>query len=197
MIPRKLLSIGVNLITFPTKLEYSIFQDVVSGIEPTTIVIHSKPPVWLTPKSELTLVDATGHLISTAGALRRKMSHSAYVIPNPGDVKMVLSKIRDINRTTKCDYWIWWTPSDLLAHGLEDVDIAKCLRVINSEFKRPFLAMVARDVHSDKGVNLMGLVSMTWFDIKNESEKEEYRWSVAKHFNSQIEEKVFTIEKEM
>ncbi|MHA1770331.1 MAG: hypothetical protein ACTSYL_02250 [Candidatus Thorarchaeota archaeon] len=197
MIQKEWLATGVNLITFPVSLDYSVFHEILSEIGPdAVVVIHSKSLSWLSEEETPILLDATGHAITPASSLRRRLADTEGVhrVEDPADIRALLSEIRRFTKTAKKTYWVWWTASDLLAHGLHDIDIAKCLRVLNTEFRTPFVALVARDVHTEEGINLMGLVSMVWIDVTAEPEGQRHTWRVVKHFRYELEGEVITNE---
>ncbi len=181
MIGDEWLVAGVNLITFTTALDYRVLQRVVSGMADDGVVIHSRPLSWLDDRPSV-LFDVTGHAGAPASSLRRRLADVGDVphIGNPADIKMLLSEIRRFSKAIRKKYWVWWTPSDLLAHGLDDLGVAKCLRILNSEFKTPFLALVAKDVHTPRGLNLMAMVSMVWIDVTKTDDRGSV-WAAVKH----------------
>ena len=71
--------------------------------------------------------------------------------------------------------------------GLEDFEIAQCLRIIAKDYEdQRFICMVARNVHSDQGFAIMEYISemhMKTTPTKNGKTS----WKVIKHFEQELE----------
>jgi hypothetical protein len=181
---------GLVLISFPIQAEYSILHHVLESFTDQQItIIHSKP---ITSKmGNITSIDATGHALTAGSALRRRISQERVVLENPADTQGFLSQLKKfIKSFSKTEWWLWWSPSDLVAQEVDDLEIAQCLRVIAKDFSGSrFLAFVARDVHTTRGLAIMKYISGVYLRIMRceDKERQVHHWQVIKHPNLQLE----------
>lgn len=176
-IPRLCEDCSLLLVTFPIQSEYSALDEILLGCDgQKTVLIHSKP-VRTRESKGVTLVDATGHsLTPREEILRRIDSADSLAVDDPSNLQDFLGHLRRLKRSLpETAYWIWWSPSDLVAQGVPDSEIARCLRVIAKEFsKSHFIALVAEQVHSSQGQALLEYVSEGIINAGRD-------WSIAKH----------------
>lgn len=162
---------------FPIEAEYATLEQVLAGCNGESVVlIHSKP-VRGEPRSGLTLVDATGHSLTPKEEILRRIGDTdSLSVEDPSDIQEFLIHLRKTRKSLpETRYWVWWSPSDLVAQGVQDSEIVRCLRVIAKEFASShFIALAAKNVHSDQGQALLEYVSEGVVDVTKD-------WSVVKH----------------
>jgi len=86
-------------------------------------------------------------------------------------------------------WWLWWSPSDLVAQKVDDMEIVKCLRVIAKDFSETrFLALVAQGVHTQQGHALLEYISSVCLEVERlvDDRHSMHRWRVVKHPDSQL-----------
>lgn len=183
---------GLSIISFPVETEYRVLDKILEVLSKENIaLIHSKP-IPLHSNEHITLIDATGHAPTARTTLRRRVGEydSINVLENPADVQGVLTQLGKLAGSTKVDWWLWWSPSDMIAQGITDEEVARCMRVIAKDFSETkFLGFVAKDVHSQRGLATLKYVSSAFVDISQPTiEKHDiHRWHLAKHPDREIE----------
>jgi hypothetical protein len=187
---------GLGIIKFPISTEYSVLAKVLQGIDSEgCVLIHSKPlrsPKFLTATT--VTVDATGHALTARTALRQRISASedVSVLDSPEDIQATLSQLYKLRKQhPEKQWWIWWSPSDLIAHDVDEKEILRCLRAIAKEFADVhFVALVAKEVHSREALARIGFIAEVSLDIEPvEGEKVHrlHHWHVEKHPGTEIE----------
>jgi hypothetical protein len=175
---------GLTVISFPIEAEYTVLQQIRDGIgEESQAIIHSKP---LDDVKNTILIDATRHEPTTRTALRQRVSDqdSENVLENPADVEGVLNRLGKLGESIKTDWWLWWSPSDMVAQGIADDAISRCLRIVAKDFSKVrFLAFVAKGVHSERGLATLKYISAIYVDVTRETDKGKFRhrWHLLKH----------------
>jgi hypothetical protein len=175
---------GLTIISFPIEAEYTVLKQIHDGIgEESQVIIHSKP---LDDMKNTRLIDATRHEPTARTALRQRVSDqdSENVLENPADVEGVLNRLGKLGESIKADWWLWWSPSDMIAQGVADDAISRCLRIVAKDFSKVrFLAFVAKGVHSERGLATLKYISAIYVDIIRESDngKFKHRWHLLKH----------------
>ncbi len=184
---------GINNITFQTSAEYRVLQQVLSCLEGSKVALIHAKDITLDLSDEIVLIDATGHALTAKTALRRRISDSddERFIENPADIQGFLSRIRRLKKSHKdVEWWLWWSPSDLIAHGVNEEEISQVLRVISSDFADTrFVAFIAREIHDTKGLSLFDYISNVSISVErvHESGKTRYHWQVEKHPDTKME----------
>jgi hypothetical protein len=175
---------GLTIISFPIEAEYTVLKQIHDGIgEESRVIIHSKP---LDDMKNTMLIDATRHEPTARIALRQRVSDqdSENFLENPADVEGVLNRLGKLGESIKADWWLWWSPSDMIAQGVADDAISRCLRIVAKDFSKVrFLAFVAKGVHSERGLATLKYISAVYVDIIRESDngKFKHRWHLLKH----------------
>lgn len=161
-----------------------MLKQIQDGIgEESRVIIHSKP---LDDMKNTTLIDATRHEPTARIALRQRVSDqdSENVLENPADVEGVLNRLGKLGESIKADWWLWWSPSDMVAQGVEDDAVSRCLRIVAKDFSKVrFLAFVAKGVHSDRGLATLKYISTIHVDVTRKSGdgKFTHKWHLLKH----------------
>jgi len=178
---------GISIITFETDTEYRVLQCILSSLDNSKVaLVHSKG-ISFELNDEIILVDATGHALTAKTALRRRISDSddERYIENPADIQGFLSRLRKLKQSHKeIKWWLWWSPSDLIAHGLDEDEIVQTLRVISSDFSDiHFMAFIAKEVHSKRGLALFEYVSNVSMSVERirEPDMNDLFWRTCKH----------------
>jgi hypothetical protein len=119
-------------------------------------------------------------------ALRQRVSdqNSENVLENPADVEGVLNRLGKLGESIKADWWLWWSPSDMIAQGVADDAVSRCVLIVAKDFSKVrFLAFVAKGVHTDRGLATLKYISTTYVDVTRESSngKFSHRWHLLKH----------------
>ncbi len=175
---------GLFLVSFETDSEYSVLKQVIENLpDKEIILIHSKLLDEDLGENVL-LCDATGHSLTERAVLkaRLKPQKKITVFENPADIRSFLINLRKLVETHKdIEYWIWWSPSDLLTQDIEEKQIAKCLRVISKDYSDVrFLVLIAKNIHSTRGFSVLEYISKGHFEVTRNSEG-GYNWSIIKH----------------
>lgn len=176
---------GLTVISFPVEAEYVVLDQIRDDLGDVSIsLIHSKP---LNNESEqVTLIDATGHEPTARTALRQRVSDydNDFILENPANVQGVLSRLGKLAESVKGKWWLWWSPSDMIAQGVTDEEIARCMRIIAKDFSKVrFLAFIARDVHTHRGLATLKYISTTFIDVTRIVEDGHivHNWHLLKH----------------
>jgi len=183
---------GLSIISFPVEAEYRVLDQVLEILSKESIaLIHSKP-IPRNSNEHITFIDATGHAPTARTTLRRRVGeyNNINVFENPADVQGVLTQLGKLAGSVRVGWWLWWSPSDMIAQGLTDEEVARCMRNIAKDFSEiRFLGFVAKDVHSQRGLATLKYVSSTFVDISQPTTKKQgvYRWRLAKHQEREIE----------
>jgi len=179
---------GLGLIKFPVDAEYSTLIHILDNLnDQGKVLIHSKSIRNTTFSDNTVLIDATGHALTARTALRQKISASEDIssLDNPEDIQSVLNQLYKIRRAhPESNWWIWWSPSDLVAHDIDENGILRCLRAIAKEFSDVrFIAMVAKEVHSKQALARLEYIADVTLDIERllEEGKGTHQWFVQKH----------------
>jgi hypothetical protein len=186
-------NIGLSLIKFQVDAEYAVLNKILETSNGhSTILIHSKPLRDLHLEN-VTTIDATGHALTAQNALRQRIraSDDDSTLENPEDIQNILSQFqrrRKSNPDTK--WWIWWSPSDLVTHDVEETEIVRCLRALANDFSdNRFLVLVAKDVHSKQTLARLEYISETTVNVDRDKTRGQitHNWSVRKHHDTKIE----------
>jgi hypothetical protein len=186
---------GLGLVKFAIEAEYAVLNQVLESVrdEGPGILIHSKTIRNENISTDITLVDAAGHALTAQTALRRRISESENdtVIDNPADIHGFLTHFKRLKKSlTDVKWWIWWSPSDLVAQETEDREIVRCLRVIAREFSDiPFLVLVAKDVHTKQGLATLEYVAERTLEVERHQngKRVAHRWQLLKHPSMSLE----------
>lgn len=181
---------GFILISYPIKLEYSVLNQVLVGLTDEKIsLIHSKP-IRHSIARNTALIDVTGHELTARSALRRRISDQDDESQtwNPVDTQDFLSRLeRVVKKQSQSDWWVWWTPSDLVTHGLEDIEIVPYMRVIASDLSDyRFIILVPEGVHTERGFSILEYIAEVHI-TSTLKENGKYIWKVIKHYNNEFE----------
>ena len=184
---------GLSLIKFPIDAEYAVLTKILETSNGhSTILIHSKPLRDI-PIENVTTIDATGHALTAQTALRQriKASDDDTTLENPEDIQSILSQLQRRRKSNPdVKWWIWWSPSDLVTHNVEENDIVRCLRALANDFSNNrFLVLIAKDVHSKQTLARLEYISETTVDVDRDKTKGQitHNWSVRKHHDIKIE----------
>jgi hypothetical protein len=183
---------GLSIISFPVEAEYAVLNQMLDSLsEERMALIHSKP-IHLDSKKYVTLIDATGHAPTARITLRRRVGQydSATLIENPADAQGVLNQLGRIADLVEADWWLWWSPSDMIAQGLSDEDIAHCLRIVAKDFSGTrFLGFIAKDVHTERGLATLKYISTRFIDVtRDDDEKRGFHiWRMVKSPDTALE----------
>jgi hypothetical protein len=184
---------GLSLVMFPVDAEYSTLNMVLEACNrQSAVLIHSKPLRDI-PVDNIITIDATGHALTAQTALmqRIKALDDDTTLDNPEDIQSILSQFQRYRKLNpKVEWWIWWSPSDLVTHDVDENEIVRCLRVLANYFSDyRFLVLIAKEVHSDLTLARLEYVSETTVDVKcDETEGQvSHSWSVRKHYHTKIE----------
>jgi hypothetical protein len=118
-------------------------------------------------------------------------------IEDPAEIQNFLSQIRGVDAGFQgAPWWLWWSPSDLVAHGIDDLTIARYLRAIAKDFESTtFVALVAESAHTERGLAIMRYVARVWIEVRIEQRKgEKPRWIIRKHPESDLKEAELSVE---
>jgi len=186
---------GLGLVKFAIDAEYAVLNQVLESVreEGSGILIHSKPIRHEKISKDVTTVDAAGHALTAQTALRRRISESesVTVINNPADTHGFLSHLKQLKKSfTDTKWWIWWSPSDLVAQEAEDREIVRCLRVIARDFADvPFIVLVANDVHTQQGLALLEYVAERTLEVERHQngKRVAHRWQLLKYPSMSLE----------
>ncbi|MHA1862926.1 MAG: hypothetical protein ACTSWA_04080, partial [Candidatus Thorarchaeota archaeon] len=158
---------GLTVISFPVEAEYVVLNQIRKGLgDELLALIHSK--LIDNESEQMTLIDATGHEPTARTALRQRVGDydNDFKLENPADVQGVLSRIGKLAETIQANWWLWWSPSDMIAQGVTDEEVARCMRIIAKDFSKVrFLAFIARDVHTHRGLATLKYISTTFVDV--------------------------------
>ncbi|MGY5852767.1 MAG: hypothetical protein RTU92_04295 [Candidatus Thorarchaeota archaeon] len=184
---------GLCIVNYPVHAEYGVLQQVTSALENQSLVIIHAKEIKTEFKSKVTFVDAMGHALTAQTALRRRISDSegSTVLEDPADTQALLSQLRKLKKSDpEAEWWLWWSPSDLIAHGVDEKEIAKCLRVLATDFADTrFLAFVTRDIQSGMGLSLLEYIASVCIDVERKVDGNSitHTWRVAKHPDTKLE----------
>lgn len=158
---------GLGIISFPVEAEYVVLRQIRESLgDDSLALIHSKP---ISETSEqLTLIDGTGHEPTARAALRQRVGDydNATLLENPADVQGVLNRLGKLAESVKVDWWLWWSPSDMVVQGATDEDVGRCLRIVAKIFSKVrFLVFIAKDVHTHRGLATLKYISTTLVDV--------------------------------
>lgn len=184
---------GLSLVKFPVDAEYAVLNQILETFNGhSTILIHSKPLRDIQVENVIT-IDATGHALTAQTALRQRIraSDDDTTLENPEDIQSILSQLQR-RRKSNPDviWWIWWSPSDLVTHDVEETEIVRGLRALANDFsENRFLVLVAKDVHSKQTLARLEYISETTVDVERNKTKGQitHNWSVRKHHDTKIE----------
>jgi len=181
-----LLDSGLTLIKFPVDAEYSTLTQILDNLDgQENILIHSKSLRSLQINNNTIKIDATGHALTARTALRQKISASenTSIIDNFEDMQSILNQFHKIRKShLKSQWWIWWSPSDLVAHDIDENDILRYLRTIAKEFSDVrFLALVAKEVHSKQALARLEYIADVTLDIEKLQGEGPHHWRLEKH----------------
>jgi len=182
---------GLSIISFPIEAEYVVLKQIRDDIgEDSQAIIHSKPIDG--DMKNTTLIDATRHEPTSRDSLRQRVSDydSENFLENPADTKGVLTRLGKLAESIKASWWLWWSPSDMVAQGVTDEEISRCLRIIAKDFSKVrFLAFVAKGVHSDRGLATLKYIATNYIDVTREADngKFTHKWHLLKHPTITIE----------
>ena len=186
-------SAGLSLIIFPVEAEYSTLLKVLETFNgQVTFLIHSKPLREI--KTENTIIlDATGHALTAQTALRQriKASDDDATLENPEDIHSILAQLQKQRRShPDVQWWIWWSPSDLVTHDVDEKEVIRCIRALSNEFSGDrFLILVAKEVHSEQTLARLEYISEVTIDVTRDRTRGQIKhdWSVRKHPDVKIE----------
>ena len=193
---------GLNLISFEAGAEFAALQVVLGSLTShgkLVVLIQSK--TYRRPTPQIAIIDATGHALTPRQSLRRRLSEEGgIVVDNPADIQGLLSQLSRQAQALPGRWWVWCSPSDLVSHGVEEMEMAKCLRAIAKDFEdTPFLILVARDVHTERSFAILKFLSQVHLEFERqlgtgggeqgELKRHGYRYilRVVKHPNLQLE----------
>jgi hypothetical protein len=183
---------GLSIISFPVEAEYAVLNQMLESLsEERMALIHSKP-IHLDSKEYVTLIDATGHAPTARTTLRRRVGQydSTTLIENPADVQGVLNHLGKIAGMVEADWWLWWSPSDMIAQGLSDEDITYCLRIVAKDFSETqFLGFIAKDVHTERGLATLKYISTRFMDVTRDDDDKRgvHIWRMLKSPDTALE----------
>ena len=177
---------GLVLIKFPVNAEYSTLTQILDNLDgQENILIHSKSFCNLRTYDNTIKIDATGHGLTARTALRQKISASEDIstLDNVEDIQSILNQFYKIRKShPETHWWIWWSPSDLVAHDIEENEILRCLRTIAKEFSDiRFLALTAKEVHSKQALARLEYIADVTLDIEKLLEEGMHQWRLEKH----------------
>ncbi|MDF1541280.1 MAG: hypothetical protein P1Q69_20450 [Candidatus Thorarchaeota archaeon] len=181
---------GLALASFSTEAEYSTLAHILESLSNEKVtLIHSKP-IRFALDASIALIDASSHELTARSALRRRISdqEDSKTIKNPADTQNFLNQLEKMSKkSTEKEWWIWSSPSDLLAHGVDETEIAQCLRVIANDYSEfRFIVLIPRDVHSPRGFAILEYIAEIHFTATGLKDG-NYLWSVAKHYDLKYE----------
>ena len=181
----------MSIISFPVETEYVVLNQIRKGLgDDSLALIHSKP---ISDSSEqLILIDGTGHEPTARTALRQRVGDydNANILENPADLQGVLNRLGKLAETVKVDWWLWWSPSDMIAQGVTDEDVGRCLRIAAKIFsKMRFLVFIAKDVHTHRGLATLKYISTTFVDVTRSTYdiRIDHSWHLLKHPTTNFE----------
>ena len=169
---------GLACIRFPVHSEYKVLDQLLTVLNENAIaLVHSKQ-LRNKKQGNVLQIDATGHALTPHTALRQRIGEvgNSEALENPSDTQAILSELRRLKKSNpKTNWWIWWSPSDMLTQNIGEGEIVRCLRAIAKDFSDvSFLALVPRCVHTQQGLALLDYVSEIVIDFDEE-------WSILKH----------------
>jgi len=177
---------GLILIKFPIVAEYTILNQIMNVInDQNFIIIHSKLLRYTFVSDNAIKIDATGHALTAHTALRQKISTSDDIsaLDNLEDIQSILNQFHKIRKSHPLPrWWIWCSPSDLVAHDISEDEILRCLRAIAKEYSDiRFIALVAKEVHSERALSRFEYIADILLDVETHREEEAYQWQISKH----------------
>ena len=177
---------GLVIIKFPVVAEYTILNEILNVLDDQEVVfIHSKLPRYVNVSDSVTKIDATGHALTARTALRQKISASDNIstLDNFEDIQSILNQFSRIRKSFPGPHWwIWWSPSDLVAHDISEDEILRCLRAIAKDYSDiRFITLVAKEVHSSQALSRFEYVADILLDVETPQEDESYQWQIRKH----------------
>ena len=181
---------GFAVVSFQTRAEYTVLNQMLASLADQKVnLIHSKP-IRFTQSDNITLIDMSTHELTARSALRRRISDydDRSSIHNPADTQGFLTQLEKLTKgVSESSWWLWWSPSDLIAHGVEEIEIAQCLRVIASDLSSlRFIALIPREVHTTRGFAIMEYLAEMHFKT-GETNDGKTLWEVAKHHDTKFE----------
>jgi len=182
---------GLSIISFPVEAEYVVLDQIRDDLGDVSLsLIHSKP--LNTESAQTTLIDATGHEPTARTALRQRVGDydNDFKLENPADVQGVLNRLGKLAESAKGKWWLWWSPSDMIAQGVTDEEVARCMRIIAKDFSNVrFLAFIAKDVHTHRGLATLKYISTTFVDVTRivNDGSIGHNWHLLKHPTIDIE----------
>lgn len=176
--------------SFQTRSEYSVLNQMLASLQEQRVnLIHSKP-IRFAPSDNINLIDMSHHELTARSALRRRISDydDRSMIHNPADTQGFLTQLEKLTKISSAsEWWVWWSPSDLIAHGVEEIEIAQCLRVIASDHSAlRFIALVPRDVHTERGFAVIEYLAEMHCRTADGDDGKRL-WEVAKHHDTRFE----------
>ena len=184
---------GLTLIKFPVDAEYVVLNQILeTSNDHSTILIHSKPLRDIHVENVKT-INATGHALTAENALRQRImaSDDESTLENPENIQSILSHLQRQKKShSEVQWWIWWSPSDLVNHDVEEIEIVRCLRALANDFSEyRFLVLVAKEVHSKQTLARLEFISETTVDVEREVAgfQTTDKWRVRKHHEIKLE----------
>ena len=189
LIDEWLMDDGLTVIKFPVDAEYFTLNQVLKSIKGQgCVLIHSKSLRDQSLCTSNTIkIDATGHALTARTVLRQRISASDDIttLDNLEDIQSISSQLYKIKKShSDIHWWIWWSPSDLIAHDIDEIEILRCLRAITKEFADiRFLALVAKEVHSKQALARLEYIADVTLDIERIRDKghNTHHWHIQKH----------------
>jgi len=186
-------SVGLSLIEFPVDAEYSTLKKVLESFNgQSSVLIHSKPLRDI-PLENVITIDATGHALTAQTALRQRIraSDDNTSLENPEDIQSILSQLQKQRRShPDVQWWIWWSPSALVTHDVDENEIIRCFRALANEFSDDrFLILIAKEVHSERTLARLEYISEVTVDVTRDKTRGQitHEWRVRKHPDVKIE----------
>jgi len=187
---------GLSLISFDTNAEYTALKHILDSLsEKKIILIHSKP-IRDELTSNITLIDATSHTLTESAVISSQLGEEKgpFVIDTPADIRVFLGRFQKLTNTFKdTDFWVWWSPSDLITHGIEEKEIARCLRIFSKDYSTlNVLVLIAKNIHTPQGFAILEYITEKHFAFtrSNIADRDAYSCKILKHPDMQMEGEV-------
>ena len=116
-----------------------------------------------------------------------------FKLENPANVQGVLNRLGKLAESVRGKWWLWWSPSDMIAQGVTDEEVARCMRIIAKDFSKVrFLAFIAKDVHTNRGLAILKYISTTFVDVTRTMNDGHivHNWHLLKHPTISLEGEV-------
>ena len=184
---------GISMISYDTRFEYIVLNKVLESLAGSQItLIHSKQ-IRDTLPSNITLIDATGHGLTETSVLHSQLTIGTdySVIDNPEDTRLFLNKFHKLTKIyPDTEYWVWWSPSDLLTHDLDERAISKCIRIMAKDYSDlKILILIVNNVHSKQGFAILEYISESHYEysLSESGTDDKHKCCVIKHPNVKLE----------